>query len=100
MRRLMARRPSGASVVALIALIVALSGTAYAAGQIGSRQLKGGAVTSQKIKHRAVTTSKLADGAVTTSKLADGAVTTSKLTQSERSEGFVTSVPGQLTLPA
>lgn len=90
MRRLIARRPSGTSVIALIALSAALSGTAYAAGQIGSKQLQRGAVTGEKIKK----------GAVTTSKLADGAVTASKLAPSERSEGFLASDPSQLTLPA
>lgn len=90
MRRLIGHRPSGSSVVALVALFVALSGSAYAAGQIGSQQLQPGAVTTEKIKN----------GAVTTSKLADGAVTARKLAPSQRSAGFATSVPDQLALPA
>ncbi|MGI8430246.1 MAG: hypothetical protein ACR2OB_13325 [Solirubrobacteraceae bacterium] len=78
MRRLIDHRPSAASVIALIALVAALSGTAYAATRIGTKQLK--------------------DGAVTTGKLADRAVTTGKLNPSARSQGFATNRRGQLAL--
>ena len=88
-RAVMACRPSAATMIAFTALIAALSGTAYAAGTIGSSQLKNNAVTSAKIKR----------GAVKTSKLADGAVTSRKLSPSERSQGFVTTKAGQLSLP-
>ena len=67
------RRPSPAMVVAIIALIVALAGGAYAASKIGTKQLKNNAVTKKKIRNGAVTTSKLANGAVTDSKLAAAA---------------------------
>lgn len=74
MRRLHALRPSPAMVVAVIALIVALAGSAYAAGKIGSKQLKKGAVSTKKIKDDAVTAAKIANNAVTGAKLASGAV--------------------------
>src|SRR5215217_5950208 len=53
-------RPSPALVVACIALIVALSGTSYAAialprGSVGTIQLKNGAVTSLKVKDGTMT---------------------------------------------
>ena len=51
MRRWIDHRPSGASVIALIALIAALSGTAYAATLIGTKQLKDGAVTGVAVSH-------------------------------------------------
>jgi len=51
-------------IVAVIALIVALGGSAYAAKKIGSKQLKKNAVTTKKIKNGAVTAAKLANGAV------------------------------------
>ena len=112
--------PSPAMVVAFIALFAALSGGAYAAKKIGSKNLrsnavttkkiKNGAVTGKKIKSRAVTNSRLGDGAVTaakirdgavgTAKLADGGVTSAKLTPSERGEGFVTTRPDPISLPA
>ena len=69
------RRPSAALVVSVIALIVALGGTAYAGGlvpgknTVGTKQLKKNAVTTSKIKNGQVTNSKLANGAVTASKI-------------------------------
>ena|SRR5947209_15645077 len=89
MRRWIDHRPSGASVIALIALIAALSGTAYAATLIGTKQLKDGAVTGSKI----------AAGAVSTNKLRNRAVTNSKLDPSVRSHGYSTNQRGQLALP-
>jgi hypothetical protein len=44
--------------VALLALAIALSGTAYAANKIGSNQIKAGAVTTAKIRNNAVTPAK------------------------------------------
>jgi hypothetical protein len=64
MRRLPITRPSPAMIVAIIALIVALGGTAYAAKKIGSKQLKKNAVTTKKIKNGAVTAPKLANGVI------------------------------------
>jgi hypothetical protein len=74
MKRFQVSRPSPAMVVAVIALIVALGGSAYAAHKIGSKNLKKNAVTTKKIKDGAVTSGKLANGAVTGAKLAKGAV--------------------------
>jgi len=76
------RRPSPALVVAIVALIAALTGTAWAAlgkNSVGSKQLKKNAVVSTKIKNNAVTTPKIRNGAVVTEKLQDGGVTTSKI---------------------
>ena len=60
MRRFPIKRPSPALVVACIALIVALSGTGYAAvvlprGSVGTIQLKNAAVTSPKVKDSSIT---------------------------------------------
>jgi hypothetical protein len=67
-----------ANVIATIALFVALSGVAVAAGlpknSVGAKQLKRGAVTAAKIKKRAVTSGKLAQKAVTAGKLGPNAV--------------------------
>lgn len=73
------RRPSPAMVVALVALFVALGGSAYAATKIGTKQLKSGAVTAAKIKKDAVTTVKIKNGAISAAKLQDGAVTGAKV---------------------
>ena len=54
-------RPSPSMGVALLALAIALSGTAYAANKIGSNQIKSNAVTTAKIRNNAVNSSKIAD---------------------------------------
>jgi hypothetical protein len=82
MRALLARRPSPAMVVALIALICALTGTAWAAlgkNSVGTKQLKNNAVTSAKIKKEAVASAKIKNGAVAGTKIAAGAVSTANL---------------------
>ena len=45
------RLPSPAMGVALIALVVALGGTTYAAVRIGTKQIKNNAITSPKIRN-------------------------------------------------
>ena len=59
------RRPRYADVVATLALVLALGGTAYATGTIGTSDLKDGAVTTAKLHYQAVTSGKIANGAVT-----------------------------------
>lgn len=73
------RRPSHTTVIAYLALFVALSGTAIAAKKIGPSGLQKNAVTTKKIANDAVTTGKLKDGAVTEPKLGNDAVTGGKL---------------------
>lgn len=61
--------PSPAVVVAVIALIVALGGTALASGlgknSVGTKQLKAKAVTGPKIANNAVNGTKVANGSLT-----------------------------------
>jgi hypothetical protein len=64
------RRPSPALVVSIIALIVALGGTGYAAvtlpkNSVGTKQLKKKAVTNSKIRSNAVTGSKVKNDSLT-----------------------------------
>jgi len=75
-------RPSPAMVVALLALTVALGGSAYAATKIGTKQIKAGAVTAKKIRAGAVTSAKIRTGAVGTEKIAPDAVTGAQLLES------------------
>ena len=80
MSRFRVGRPSTALVVSMIALVVALGGTSYAAfslpkNSVGTKQLKNGAVATKKVKNGAIGTGKLKNGAVTTAKLSLGAVT-------------------------
>jgi hypothetical protein len=69
------RLPSPAMGVALIALLVALSGTTYAAVRIGTKQIKDNAITSPKIRNGAVKNIDLARNSVVTTKIVAGAVT-------------------------
>jgi hypothetical protein len=72
------RRPTPAFIVAMIALVVALAGSAVAlpgSNQVDRNDLKRGAVTKKAIKRSAVTKKAIKAGAVTMEKLAPGAVT-------------------------
>jgi hypothetical protein len=64
-----------ALIVAVLALVVAVGGGAYAA----KVKLKKNQVTTKVIKNKAVTTKKLAGAAVTSAKLGDASVTATKL---------------------
>ncbi len=81
MRKPIRGRFTSAHAIALLALFVALGGSALAVSKVrvGAKDIKRNAVTTRKIKNRAVTTSKLAEAAIITSKLAEEAVITSKL---------------------
>jgi hypothetical protein len=71
--RLIRSRFTSAHLIALLALFVALGGSAYAI------HLGKNAVKTKNIKSAAVTADKLAPGAVTAAKLAPGAVTATAL---------------------
>ena len=73
-------QPGYADVVGTLALLVAMSGTAYAAHalpkhSVGSAQLEPGAVTSSKIKNGQVKSTDVADGSLTSADVADGSLT-------------------------
>lgn len=81
-------RASGAPLyaavgIALLALFVAATTTAFAAGlaanSVGAKQLKKNAVTAKKIKNNAVTGPKIKNDAVTTAKIKKGAVTADRI---------------------
>jgi hypothetical protein len=60
MKRLLSRRPSPALVVAVVALVVAMAGTGYAAFQlpknsVGTKQIKKNAVNGAKVKNKSLT---------------------------------------------
>jgi hypothetical protein len=70
MKRFRPSRPSPALVVSIIALIVAMGGTGYAAvslpkNSVGTKQLRKNAVIGSKIKKNAVTGSKVKDHSLT-----------------------------------
>lgn len=98
-------RPSPAMIVAIIALVLSLGGTSYAAitlpaGSVGTKQLRNNAVTGAKVKDGALTTADISakslsslsrvamgSGSVTLDPGATGTVATVSLTAPKR--GFV-----------
>jgi hypothetical protein len=85
-------RPNSGTVLGLIAIVIAVVGTANAApskvvvrkgdiapGAVTARSIARGAVTNAKLRKASVTASKVAAGAVTSSAIAAGAVTSSAL---------------------
>lgn len=80
LRRLTKARPSPAMAVALLALVVAMSGTAIATTQlgknsVGSGNIRPGAVTYSDLRNGAIRGSKLGKEGIADDKLARGAVT-------------------------
>ena len=55
MKELKSRRPSAAMVVAIVALVVALAGTAYAAQTINGGAIKKQTIGAGKLKHKTLT---------------------------------------------
>jgi hypothetical protein len=66
-------------VIAVLALSLALGGTAFAAATIGTSDIKDGAVTTPKLADDAVKAPKIYNGAVSAPKIRDGAVRTKKI---------------------
>lgn len=99
-------RPSPAMVVALLALCLAVGGTAVAATKLSknavkTKNIKNGAVTESKIAGNAVTEGKIAGNAVTEGKIANGAVSAGKLGASAKTAwvetelGSISDIVGQ-----
>ena len=74
MKRASMRRPSPALVISLLALFVALGGSAYAATKIGTKDIKANAITTGKIKKNAITTAKIKKEAVTGAKIKESSL--------------------------
>jgi hypothetical protein len=77
----MKRRPSPALIVAVLALVVATGGTAFAQGILirNSNQLADGVVTTPKIATSAIGTSQVAPDSLNRNDLADRSVTNREL---------------------
>jgi hypothetical protein len=91
--------PSPSMVVALIALVVAMSGSAYAAVTINGKNIKKGTITAKQVKDKSLTGTDIKDKTVTgadvkdlslgTADLADSSVTGSKLAEGSVSGGKI-----------
>lgn len=69
-------RPTPATFLSILALVVATGGTSYAAATINTRDLADDAVTSAKIKDGAVRTQDIRDGAIRIGDIAPGVIPT------------------------
>jgi len=58
-----------ATLIALVALVVALTGSAYASGLISGKQIRNGTVTGAKLANHTITGSKLANGTISAGNL-------------------------------
>jgi hypothetical protein len=76
MRKIWGRRPSPSLVISVLALFVALGGSAYAASKIGTKNIKNNAITAAKIKKNAITTAKIKNDAVTGQKVKESTLGT------------------------
>jgi hypothetical protein len=86
-RKLRTRRPSHGTVVAYLALFVALGGTAYAANTIRSIDIVDGEVKTPDLANFGVTKPKLATNAVTTDKVLNNSLTGADLGPSALTRG-------------
>ncbi len=68
-----------ATLIAIVALVVALTGSAYASGLINGKSIRNGTVTGAKLANRTITGGKLANRTITGAKLANGAVVPANL---------------------
>jgi hypothetical protein len=72
-------RPTHALVVAVLALVVALAGTSYAAVQIGSSQIKNNSVKGKDVKDGNLTGKDVRDKSLTGADILDGSLTKADL---------------------
>jgi hypothetical protein len=78
-----------ALLVALLALVASAAGVGYAAGQIGTSDIKNNAITAKKIKKNAVTAKKIKKNSVTSAKIVDGSVSVADLPAQESQRAAV-----------
>jgi hypothetical protein len=74
MSTIRANLPSPSLVIAVLALFVALGGSAYAVSKIGTKDIKKNAITAAKIKKNAITTAKIKNEAVTGAKIKEASL--------------------------
>lgn len=81
--------PTPSMFVALLALTVALSGTAYAAVTINGKNIKKGTITSKQIKDKTITGTDIKNGTIKGADVAGATLTADKL-----AAGVIPTVPG------
>jgi len=84
-KRLIARRPTPATVIACVALFVSLGGVSYgvATGSIDSREIKNGAVQTQDIRNETLQAQDIRSGGVHSADLRNDSIRTEDLRNNE-----------------
>lgn len=80
--------PRVANATALLALVVAMGSTAYAANTVRSQDIVNGQVKTKDLAKNAVKSAQVKDGSLTAADLAAGAVPTTKAFQTSRAEYY------------
>ena len=75
-------RPTPALVVAVLALVVAMAGTSYAAVKIGSAQIKNNSVKGKDVKDANLTGKDVKDSTLTGADVVDGSLTSADVNRS------------------
>jgi len=70
------KRPSPALIISVLALFVAIGGSAYATSKVGTKDIKAGAITTAKIRNKAVTGAKIRKDTVTGDKILESTLGT------------------------
>jgi hypothetical protein len=83
MRKVLGRRPAPATVIALVALFVALGGTSYAALVITGKNIKNGSITGKDIKNSTLTGKKVKNRSLTGSDIKSGSITGKQIAESK-----------------
>jgi len=60
-----------ATLISIVALIVALTGSAYASSVISGKQIRNGTITGAKLANRTITGAKIANGTIVPANLSD-----------------------------
>jgi hypothetical protein len=93
MTKFLSRRPSGAMLVAIVALFVALGGAAYAATSINGKNIQNGTIAGSKLKKDTLTGTQINEsklGKVPRAKKADSATTAATATDATNATNATT----------
>src|SRR4051794_6598593 len=88
------KAPSASTVVALLALFVALGGTGYAAVKINGKNIKAKTITGTKLKNRTITGTKLKNNTLTGKQIAESKLATVPRAKLATSAGTANGVAG------
>lgn len=96
MRRIPVRRPSPGLVIAVVALVFALGGGAYAAATITGKDIKNGSITGKDIKKGSLTGKQVKSGSLTGKQVKNDSLTGKQIKESSLGQVPSAANAGQL----